>query len=160
MRTGKRGVAAQRGFSYVLVLAALAIFGIGLAALGESWSSAARRDKENELLEVGAAYVQAIGNYYRRSPGAVQRFPQRLEELVEDGRFVGAVRHLRRQYADPVSRGGSWGLVRAADGGIAGVYSQSSERPLRRMAQLANGLQLAGERYEEWKFVYVPPAVH
>jgi type II secretory pathway pseudopilin PulG len=134
MRAGSR----EQGFTYVIVLAALAIFGIGLAAVGESWSSAARRERENELVQVGAVYVQAIGSYYQRSPGTLKRFPMRLEELV-------------------VTKGGGWGLVRAPDGGIAGIYSESRQQPLRKTVRLPDGGRLAGERYEEWKFIYVPP---
>jgi hypothetical protein len=51
----------------VVVLAALAIFALGLAALG-SWERVAG-DKEQELLRAGSAYVRAIGAYYQRSPG-------------------------------------------------------------------------------------------
>lgn len=149
--------AGEGGFTYVATLAALAIFGIGLAALGQSWSALARRDKEDELLRVGGAYAQAIRSYYLRSPGARRQFPRQLEDLLEDKRFAGTERHLRRLYRDPVTRGQAWGLVLAADGGIMGVYSLSEAPALRRQPlRLRYGTVVAGQRYVDWKFTYTP----
>lgn len=153
MRPGK---ARSGGFTYLMVLVALAIFGVGLAALGETWSSVARRDSEQELLAVGDAYARAIEQYYLRSPGATRRYPARLDDLLEDRRFVGTVRHLRRLYRDPVARH-EFGVVMAADGGIMGVYSTSAARPLRSAPyRLSNGAAVTGPRYADWKFVYAP----
>lgn len=150
------GISRQAGFTYVAVLVALAIFGIGLAALGTSWSAVSQRDKENELLEIGAAYQRAICEYYLRTPGNPKRFPAALEDLVEDRRFVGIRRHLREVYGDPLSRGKDWGLVRAPDGGVAGVYSLSEKETLRRQPLKLATLTVAGGRYSDWKFVCVP----
>ena len=142
MRPGKRG---QSGFTYVIVLAALAIFGIGLAAAGTAWSTTARRDKEEEWLAIGAAYQKAIGDYYLQSPGSPRNYPRTLEDLVEDRRFAGTKRHLRKLYGDPLNRNKAWAIVPAPDGGIAGVYSLSEAEPLRRRM---------GNHYSDWKFVY------
>lgn len=145
-----------RGFTYVAVLFALAIFGVGLAALGESWSASARREREAELIEIGSAYIQAIDSYYRRSPGALKAYPRRLDQLLEDGRFVGTVRHLRQLYPDPV-QGAEWALVRAADGGIQGVYSPSERLALRMQAlRVRAALPVGGVRYVDWKFIHDP----
>ncbi len=150
------GNARSGGFTYVMVLAALAIFGIGLAALGETWSSVSRRDRERELLLVGDAYARAIEQYYLRSPGAERKYPAKLDELVDDRRFVEATRHLRQLYRDPVTRQ-AFATVQAPDGGIMGVYSKSELEPLRKAAQvLPGGATVAGQRYMDWKFIYVP----
>ncbi|MCU6498277.1 type II secretion system GspH family protein [Rugamonas sp. A1-17] len=156
MRRGDAAARRQSGFTYVAVLTALAIFGIGLAALGTSWSALARRDKEDELLEIGAAYQKAIGDYYQRTPGNPKRYPAALEELVEDRRFVGTARHLRKVYGDPVNHGKEWGVIRAGDGGIAGVYSLSEAETLRRRPVKLALLTVSGDRYSDWKFVYLP----
>jgi len=156
MQAGRPG-GGQQGFTYIAVLMALTIFGIGLAALGTSWGRLSQRDKEDELLAVGQAYQQAIGAYYQRSPGNPKRYPAGLQELVEDRRFVGTERHLRKLYGDPVNGGRDWGLVPAADGGIAGVYSLSEAETLRRRPVGPAGLTVAGGRYSDWKFVYTPP---
>lgn len=157
-RSRSRGCAGrQRGFTYFVMLFALAIFGLGLAALGEAWSTASRRDREEELIQIGAAYARAIGDYYRRSPGTPKTYPARLDQLLEDRRFAGTERHLRRLYADPLSGDTEWGLVPAPDGGIAGVFSRSDKPTLRRQAlALAGAAPVSGARYSDWKFVYQP----
>lgn len=148
-------MAPEQGFTYVAMLVALALFGIGLAALGEAWSATSRRDKEEELIMIGRAYVHAIGNYYTRSPGSVRRYPTKLEDLLEDTRFVGTERHLRRLYRDPVTSAGQWGVIPAPDGGIMGVHSLSEKTPLRKQAlRLVNGAMVSGPRYVDWQFVF------
>ncbi|MBC3873835.1 type II secretion system protein [Undibacterium sp. LX15W] len=145
----------QSGFTYVAMLFALVIFGIGLAAIGESWSAASRREKEEELISIGSAYAHAIAAYYVQSPGTPKSYPQHLEDLLEDKRFVGVVRHLRKVYRDPLTRDGKWGVVRASDGGIMGVYSLSEMEVLRkRPLTSVNGVMITGTRYSDWKFVY------
>jgi type II secretory pathway pseudopilin PulG len=145
----------ERGFTYVAMLIALALFGIGLAALGEAWSAASQRDKEEELIMIGKAYVRAIGNYYTRSPGSVRKYPAKLEDLLEDTRFVGTERHLRRLYRDPITNAEQWGVVSAPDGGVMGVYSLSEKSPLRKQPlRLANGTMISGARYADWQFVF------
>ncbi|CAM3143548.1 type II secretion system protein [Janthinobacterium lividum] len=149
-------VTAQHGFTYVAMLFALAMFGIGLAAVGEAWNTATQREREEELIQIGQAYVRAIGTYYAQAPGTAKGYPPALQDLVEDRRFVGVRRHLRKIYLDPVGKGAEWGLVKAADGGIAGVYSLSEKATLRRQPLLLPGAApVIGGRYADWKFVYM-----
>jgi type II secretory pathway pseudopilin PulG len=155
MQAGKR-LGRAAGFTYVAMLFALAIFSIGLAALGTTWGQRAQRDKEEELLMIGAAYARAIGQYYQHSPGSQKRFPAALGELLQDSRFVGTERYLRKLYADPVTGSAGWGLLRATDGGISGVYSLSDKPTLRRRATTLADTAVKGERYADWKFIYVP----
>ena len=54
---------AQRGFTYVGLLLAVALAGVALAAAGTLWSTVAQRDRELELLFVGDQYRRAIGSY-------------------------------------------------------------------------------------------------
>ncbi|MES2298128.1 MAG: type II secretion system protein [Pseudomonadota bacterium] len=147
--------ARQRGFTYVAMLFALVIFGLGLAAIGESWSAASRRDKEEELIQIGSAFASAIGSYYEHSPTTPKAFPVRLDDLVEDKRFIGTMRHLRRLYRDPLTGSTAWGMVRNADGGITGIYSVSDALALRQQPlPMPNGAVVSGTRYSEWQFVY------
>lgn len=144
----------ERGFTYVWVMALIAVLGIGLAALGPLWSDDARRERERELLRVGQLYAQAIARYHQASPGSVKRYPPSLEHLVLDTRFVGTMRHLRRLYADPLDPSRPWGLLRAPDGGVRGVYSQSDQPPLRTEALDLGVTQLpAAQKYSDWQFV-------
>lgn len=144
----------NRGFVYVWVLVLIATLAVGLAAAGPLWSHEAKREREDELLRVGQLYAEAIARYYRSSPGSVKRYPPSLEALLLDSRFVGTVRHLRTLYADPVADGAPWGLVRATDGGIRGVYSQSTQSPLRTVAvDLGVTVLASATQYAEWQFV-------
>jgi len=152
MRPGERR--AQAGFSYVAVLAMVALMGIGLAAVGPLWAEESRREREDDLLRVGQLYADAIARYYKASPGSAKRFPPSLELLLMDTRFVGTMRHLRTLYADPVGAGRPWGLVRTSDGGIRGVFSRSEAVPLRTVPVDLGTLTLApAARYSEWQFV-------
>lgn len=123
---------SQRGFTFVALLATLAIFSFGSVVFARYWSEATRRDREAEWLRIGSTYAAAIADYYNASPGPERAFPRRLEDLLADPRFVGTRRHLRDLYGDPMSRGSDWNLVRSVDGGIMGVRSTSTAAPLRQ----------------------------
>jgi type II secretory pathway pseudopilin PulG len=145
----------QRGFTYVAVLIMVATMGAVGAAFGELTSHAVQRDKEQDLLYAGNQYREAIASYYRRTPGAFKRYPNKLEDLLEDRRFPVAVRHLRRLYPDPITGKDEWGLVQAPDGGIMGVYSLSEEVPIKTGGFDYRDHLLAGAgKYSEWRFTY------
>jgi type II secretory pathway pseudopilin PulG len=144
----------NRGFTYVWMLAVVAVMGIGLAAMGTMHGDRVRRDREQELLRVGQIYASAIAAYYRMSPGGQKQYPASLDALVLDTRFVGTVRHMRKVYADPVDPAQPWGLVRATDGGIAGVFSTSINEPLRREPLQLDRISLPrASHYAEWRFI-------
>jgi type II secretory pathway pseudopilin PulG len=144
----------DRGFAYVGMIALLAVLGIGLAAAGQMWAEHARRERERELLRIGRLYAMAIARYYHASPGGVKHYPPSLDQLVLDTRFVGTMRHLRRAYADPIDPPRPWGVVRAADGGVRGVYSTSGAVPLRTEAlDLGITALPAARRYIDWQFI-------
>lgn len=153
-----RRSAARRhnaGFTYIGVLFAVAMLGAGLALTGEVWQTLAVREREAELLHVGNEYRVAIARYYL----SVQRqYPRALADLLKDPRQPGTVRHLRRLYRDPVTGSDEWGLVRAPDGGIAGVYSRSEDKPLKSGGFAVRDQDFEGrEKYSDWKFIFAPP---
>lgn len=158
-RAGRRnrlGFGAQSGFTYLGVLAVIVIMGIMGQAAVTLQSHRKRVDQEAELLFRGQAYVAAVGGYYQAGE-PVRQYPRNLDDLLYDRRFLHK-RHIRRLYDDPVA-GGDWILVRAADGGIAGVVSSSDAGPIKR-ANFPKGLEAfegAGS-YADWIFEYVPPA--
>lgn len=149
---------SQQGFTYLGLLLAVTLLGAGLAAAGSVWSVHAQREREADLLFVGDQFRQAITAFYNDVPlGQRHRFPSRLDELLLDKRWPTTHRHLRRVYVDPMTGTTDWGLVRAPDGGILGVYSQSTAVPLKR--------QDFGRHYtafedastlQDWRFVYRP----
>jgi type II secretory pathway pseudopilin PulG len=144
----------QRGFTYITVMAVVALLGLGLAAIGPRWAEQVQREREQELLRVGGLYAEAIANYYLSSPGSLKRYPPNLESLLLDTRFVGVQRHIRRLYADPLRPGRAWGVLRAADGGVMGVYAQDERAPLLKAPRLVGRVQLpAAQRYSDWKFM-------
>jgi type II secretory pathway pseudopilin PulG len=111
----------QGGFTYLAVLLAIALLGIGLVAASEVWVTTARRQRTVQLKWVGQQYVQAIGSYYDATPGPAKAFPKSLQDLLEDRRFAFTRRHLRSLYVNPFSGDAEWELLRAPDGGIRGV---------------------------------------
>jgi type II secretory pathway pseudopilin PulG len=155
MRRGER--ARQHGFTFVAVLLLLALCMLGLAVAGPVWSQQVKREREQELLRIGALYAQAIANYRDGSPGTLKQCPPTLNALLRDERFLGTMRHLRRLYGDPVNAGRPWGLVVDADRRITGVYSLSQEAPIAEGALELGAASLAPARhYSDWKFVPKP----
>lgn len=143
----------EAGFTYLGVLLLIAVSSIALAATGTLWATSAQREHERQLLWVGGQYAQALRSYYRASPGLAQ-YPQELAELLEDNRFPAPLRHIRRLYPDPVGGGEDWGLMRAVDGRITGVYSRSEAMPLKRSGFDALWSAFEGlEHYSDWQFV-------
>lgn len=151
----------EAGFTLLAVLAALLLLSLSLQGLMWVVSTQTQRDREMELLRIGTEIREAIGRYVESSPGEVRTWPPTLEALLDDRRSVALRRHLRRLYRDPVNRGGEWEVVRAPDGGVAGVHSLSNAQPIR-----TGGLELAqfgvepASRYSGWVFVYTPPPPH
>ncbi len=58
------GSRSARGFTYLGLLAVVVLIGLLLAAAGEVASTAARREREAQLLWVGHEYRAAIGRYW------------------------------------------------------------------------------------------------
>jgi type II secretory pathway pseudopilin PulG len=149
----------QQGFTLAGALILIAVLGAGMAAYGELASHAAQREKEQDLLFVGNQFRQAIGAYYEGTPGAAKQFPQKLEELLQDSRHPMARRYLRRIYADPMTGKREWGLVKAPEGGIIGVYSLSPAQPIKSGGFDFRDRALGeAAHYSDWAFSYTPAA--
>ena len=151
------GRPAQSGFSYLFVLMAIALIGVGLAAAGTLWRSESQRAREAELLFIGDQYRQAIRSYYTLEPG-LPRFPASIDELLEDRRRTAIVRHLRRAWRDPMT-GDAFVLIQTPDGkGIVGVQSASTAAPFKTAGfALADEAFTEKQSYAEWQFVFTPP---
>lgn len=148
---------SQGGLTYLGVLLAVAILGTGLAATGMVWRTARLQDNEKELLFVGNEFRKAIEAYYLRSPGPVKQYPPNLEALLQDQRIPTTERYLRRIYRDPITDLPDWGLVRAPEGGIAGVFSLSEARPMKQANFSERDAAFAkAAKYSDWRFVFMP----
>ena len=162
MRVGeRRGVghelSLQGGFTYIAVLLAMLLLALSTQGVMTYVAQQAQREREADLLRIGLAYAQAIGAYYEATPGSVKRWPRQLDDLIEDRRLVSTRRYLRELYPDPVTRLPDWELVKAPDGGIAGVRSRSEAVPLRDSSIDLDGVTVtAATRYSDWQFVYQP----
>jgi type II secretory pathway pseudopilin PulG len=155
--SGKR----QRGFTYAMVLVAIVVVGILAGGANVATARVVQADREDELLFRGMAYRSAIQRYY----AVAGRYPRTLDELLKDSRFAQRP-YLRARYPDPMAdraqasgrdESGGWQLVRAGDGGIAGVASRSKRAPLKK-ANFPPGLESfdGAQRYAEWVFEYSP----
>lgn len=145
----------QHGFSYLGLLAVLLVLGWWLAASGQIWSTVVQQQRERELLFIGNQFRQAIAQYYEQSPGGAKRFPPTLAALLQDPRFPFTRRYLRRVYPDPFTAKAEWGLIRAPDEGIAGVYSLAAGKPLKRDNFSPQDRDFAqADSYADWRFVY------
>lgn len=149
---------SKSGFTYLAILFFVAILGVALAAIGTYWHIEKIREKELELIYLGHQFRNAIESYYLRSPGTVKNYPMTFDDLLRDKRFIGIQRHLRKIYADPMTGRTEWGIVRAPDGGIMGIYSKSEDKPLKigNFARLDRNIN-GKSHYSDWKFIYNPP---
>ncbi len=145
----------QDGVAYLAVLFLIALGAVMVAGQNAFSALDGQREREDELLFVGAQFRQAITSYYESTPGSVKRYPERLNDLLLDRRFEPARRHLRQIYIDPVNRGDVWGELKAPEGGVMGVFSLSRARPAKQAGFAERDRAFVGKaRYDEWVFLY------
>ncbi|CAD5373518.1 General secretion pathway protein [Rubrivivax sp. A210] len=130
---GVRG-AHGRGFTYLLMLFALAAGGAAMGLLASAWTTAAERQLERESRHRGQEIADAMGRWravvLAPEAGTAAAGPQTLEELVKDRRTPTLQRHLRRVWEDPLTGRADWVLLRDARGAITALHSRAS-RPAR-----------------------------
>lgn len=145
----------QGGFTYLWVLLMVAFMGVALTLAAEVDQTIVNRDRENRLLAVGREFQRAIGSYYESQHiGGKKEYPASLEDLLQDPRFPGVKRHLRKLYTDPVTGKSEWGIKRVG-GRIVGIYSLSEKAPIKQ-ANFEVGLEYlhGAKKYSDWVFVY------
>ncbi len=144
----------QQGFTYVGLIVLVAIIGMVTATTVKLGALLQRRAAEEALLDVGAAFSDALKSYANATLPGQRMTPATLEELLKDPRFPTPRRHLRQIYADPITGQATWGLLRGLDKvGIVAVYSLSDAAPIK----LANfDPRFVGfdnkQHLSEWKF--------
>ena len=134
------------------MLAMVVLIGLMLAAAGEVASTAARRERETQLLWVGHEYRAAIGRYWN----ARRAYPLKLEELLGAAPDAPVqVRYLRRLYPDPMTNAVDWVLLPAPNGGIMGVASSSKRAPLKTGHSDDADQGFADPKaYSDWQFIF------
>lgn len=147
----------ESGFTYVIVMFAVAVSSIVAVRAVEFVGTAEHRQKEEELLYVGRAYYEAIRNFYENSPGTVKTLPASLDALLLDERTTTLRRPLRKLYRDPITGSDHWGVIKTEDGKVAGVYSLSARAPLKTGGFRKEFASFAkAKSYSQWQFKYVP----
>lgn len=145
----------QGGFTYLGLLAFIAFLGILSAASVTAGAAFQRQGQEAELLFIGEQLRNALKSYYEATPAGQRPYPGRMEDLLEDKRRTGTVRHLRRIYVDPLTGQDRWGIIAAPGGGIAGVFSLSEARPFKQSGFPAGLSNFDNkEKYSEWVFTW------
>jgi len=81
------------GFLMAALLVAMTVMFIVMAAALPAWQTAARREKEAELIFRGKQYARAISAFSRKYGGA---YPPTVDVLINE-------RFLRKKYKDPIT---------------------------------------------------------
>ena len=143
-----------RGFTYLGLIILVAIIGMVGAASLKLGSLLQRAAAEEELLDIGAAFSDALRSYAAATPPGQPQQPPTLQELLKDPRFPNPRRHLRKIFVDPITGKAEWGVMYLGDKvGVLGVHSLSTARPLKianfdpRFLNMENKEQLS-----DWKF--------
>lgn len=92
----------EKGYNLVVLIVAIAVLNILIAAMLPLWSTAIRREKEEELIFRGLQYAEAIRVFHKN----FQRYPNKLEELLEI-----KPRSIRQLWKDPMTDDGKWALI-------------------------------------------------
>lgn len=113
-----------------------------------------RAAAEQDLLEIGAEFSEALRSYAAATPRGYPTAPPTLQDLLKDPRFPGTRRHLRKIFVDPVTGKDEWGIVYQGDKvGVLAVYSLSRAQPLKVANFDARFLNFENkEHLSEWKF--------
>jgi type II secretory pathway pseudopilin PulG len=149
--------AHSAGFTYIGLLIAVVVLGVGLSIVGTVWRTQAQREREQELLFIGHEFQRAIAAYSRAGGGGLGQFPQDINDLLEDKRGPEPRHYLRRLYADPMTGAQDWTIIRTDMLGITGIASSSQGEPIKK-----SGFRPTEESFKDatcycdWKFMYVP----
>ncbi|GJJ04922.1 hypothetical protein RugamoR64_54600 [Duganella rhizosphaerae] len=120
------------GFTYLSLIILLAIIGLVTASALKLGSVIQRSRAEQELLDIGAAFSDALKSYADATPAGQAPQPPSLKELLKDPRFPGTRRHLRKLFVDPMTGKAEWGIAYLGDKvGVLAVYSLSSDKPVK-----------------------------
>jgi len=144
---------SSAGFTYIAALMVVVIMGILLGAVGQSWKTAAAREREEELLFRGSQIRDAMIRWYMRRPGQHPVTPLTdLKDLLKDPRSMAKVRYLRRLYKDPMTDK-DWVIIKDPTG-IIGVASSSEVIPLKQGNFPKEYQAFEGKtKYSDWQFV-------
>ena len=118
----------EGGYALLLVVFLAALIMISLAVALPPVIHEGTREKEEELIFRGEQYQRAIGLFYKK----FGRYPNTIDELLRtnDRGF------LRREFPDPMTKGGKWRIIGLGPGG---ALLGSGQNPLGPQAQPGSG---------------------
>ncbi len=160
-RAGRSPCRAQRQHGIVLLalMILLALGGLSAMISIDVWQVSRQREREQNLLFIGAQMTKALEHYYYSAPAGQPRLlTSSMGDLLQDPRYQVPVRHLRRIYMDPMTGDNAWVIERVGRG--MGVHSLSEAEPLKQ-AGFSSALSTFNgkKRYSEWVFVFTPPLI-
>lgn len=146
--------AASAGFTYLGLIILLSVMGMVAAAGLKMGTLLQRAAAEEELLEIGAQFGEALRSYAAATPQGKPQQPPSLQDLLKDPRFPNTRRHLRKIFVDPVTGKAEWGIVYLGDKvGVIGVYSLSAAKPLKVANFDIRFLNMENRQHiSDWKF--------
>jgi type II secretory pathway pseudopilin PulG len=119
-RTRRRALAPDAGYSLVALVATVTIMLLMMSAAVPSWRYVVKNEREEELIFRGGQIADAIQRYQKKNGGAL---PTSMEALVK-GKF------LRKAFGDPMTKDGTWRLVRQGEPGVGGAPLPGTRPPL------------------------------
>lgn len=143
------------GFTYVGLIVLVTIIGLVGAATLRADALLRRAAAEQELLDIGMAFIGALDSYAAVTPNGQSPQPSALEDLLIDRRSPVVRRHLRKIPVDPVTGQAEWGVIHSSDrAGIIGVHSLSQAKPFKRANFDVPFVDFENkERLSDWEFM-------
>ncbi|MDP9132151.1 MAG: hypothetical protein M3M98_03330 [Nitrospirota bacterium] len=147
----------DRGVTYLALMFSIVLIGISASATARQWTVMVQREKEADLMAKGIEIQNALSLYSATMKiGRVMSaeiYPQSLAELTRTPKP-----YLRKAYQDPMG-GGDWEYVRAPTGGIMGVRTKSTAKPIKeRDFPLAIRHFEGRKSYHDWMFQHPNPS--
>lgn len=81
---------------YLWMLFLIFLLGLGLGKSLEVYSATLAREKAADAAYEQALYDKAVEAYYENSPGYRKEYPGKMQDLLQDPRYLTTKRHLRR----------------------------------------------------------------
>jgi type II secretory pathway pseudopilin PulG len=101
----------EGGYAMAALLVGMSIMAVALSVALPIWHTAAKRERETELIFRGQQYARAISLFQRKYANA---FPPNLDILLNE-------RFLRKKYKDPMTKDGEFQLLYIGAQPAAGV---------------------------------------
>jgi len=142
----KRRPRGSPGYTFPLMLVIITALSFGASQIEIAARYRLERDKEEELLFRGLAYVKAINAFHAKN----HRYPREITELAGRGREGSGT--IRQIYKDPMT-GKDFQLIQTKEGAITGIVNSSTAKPFRTadFEKELEGFDKA-KTYSDWKF--------